>query len=194
MQAFNELRKHALAKRDKAINLARADYAETLTRISALEQDLLGRELSTHKTISSCINRVLPSDRSFTTLDIMTALEALDPGKVWRKRAVDSHLSRLRERGVIQRVRRHRGQELTSYVRVGVEVEAGPFGDKTLPEVMAEVLGQQSMTPTELTVALKEAGYQSTMTMPSLRTHVSRTLHKEGRFERKGGKWLSDTP
>lgn len=44
MEAFTQLRKHALAKRDKAIAAARNEYAETLTRISALEQDLLGRD------------------------------------------------------------------------------------------------------------------------------------------------------
>jgi len=103
MEAFNELRRHAREKRDKAIASVRDEYAATLVRIAALEQDLLGREPSTHKTIAGCINRVLPSDRPFTTVDVMTALEALDPGRVWRKRSVDSHISRLRERGVMRR-------------------------------------------------------------------------------------------
>ncbi len=60
MEAFNTLRKHARQKRDKMIGIARDDYAATLVRIAALEQDLLGRELSTHRTVSSCINGCCP--------------------------------------------------------------------------------------------------------------------------------------
>ena len=41
---FTELRKRARDKRDKAIAQARKDYSETLVRIAALEQDLLGKE------------------------------------------------------------------------------------------------------------------------------------------------------
>jgi len=192
MQAFNEIRTHAREKRDKAIGIARQEYADTLVRIAALEQDLLGREPSTHKTISGCINRVLPSDRLFTTVDVMTALEALDPGKVWRKRSVDSHISRLRERGVVRRLSKAKGSELAQYVRVGVEVEPLPFEDKTLREVVAEMLGRKTMTTTELAVAMLEAGYQTTMAPRALRDAVGVVLRTErGRFVRRGRKWAN---
>lgn len=55
MEAFNALRKQARDKRDKLIAEARRQYEETLTKIAALEQDLLGREPSEHKSIASCI-------------------------------------------------------------------------------------------------------------------------------------------
>jgi hypothetical protein len=94
MDAFIELRKRAREKRDKAIGQARSEYADTLRKIAELEQDLLGREPSSHKTIASCIDSVIPTDRVFTTVDVMASLEALDPGRVWRKRSVDSHIAR----------------------------------------------------------------------------------------------------
>lgn len=191
MEAFIEIRKRAREKRDKAIDQARHEYAETLTRISALEQDLLGRDPSSHKTISSCINRVLPTDRTFTTVDVMCALEGLDPGKVWRKRSVDSHLSRLRERGVVRRVRKSKGTEPAIYARVGVKLEPLPFQGMTLVEVVAEVLGDQSMSQTELVVAMLEAGYDSVQTPAALRNHVGVVLRGDRkRFRRASGKWV----
>jgi DNA-binding transcriptional ArsR family regulator len=192
MQAFNELRKHAREKRDKAIDVARNEYAATLVRISALEQDLLGRESSTHQTIASCINRVLPTDREFTTIDVMTALEALDPRRPWRKRSVDSHISRLRERGLVRRLRKSKGLEPAVYARVGVQVAPMPFGDKTLPEVIGEVLAGRTLTQTELAVAMLDAGYQTTMTPKALRDAVGVVLRRErGQFVQRGGKWAS---
>jgi len=123
MNAFNELRRHAREKRDKAIQQARDDYAATLTRIAELEQDLLGRDSPQHKTIAACIDSVIPTDRPFTTVDIMAALEALDPRRNWRKRSLDSHIARLRERGLVRRVKRSQNRQPAVYARVGVEIE-----------------------------------------------------------------------
>ncbi len=120
----------------------------------------------------------------------MTSLEALDPGRVWRKRSVDSHISRLRERGVVRRLRKSKGTEPAQYVRVGVKVAPAPFEDKTLLEVIGEVLGGHSMTQTELVVAMLEAGYQSTMEPRAMRNAVGVVLRGDrGRFVVRGGKW-----
>jgi hypothetical protein len=193
MSAFNELRRQAREKRDKVIGMARADYADTLVKIATLEQDLLGRESSRHKTISGSINSVLPTDRPFTTLDILAALEALDPGRVWRRRAIDHHIFRLRERGVVRRLRKAKGAELAQYVRVGVQVAALPFENKTLSEVMAEVLGDKAMSQTELAVAMLDAGYDTTMTPKALRDAVGVVLRRERRFVQRAGKWMKAT-
>jgi hypothetical protein len=190
MEAFNALRKQARDKRDKAINLAREDYSATLVRIAALEQDLLGREASTHQTIAGCINQTIPTDREFTTVDIMSALEALDPRRDWRKRSLDSHIQRLRERGIVRRIRKARGLEPAIYVRVGVPTTPRPFEDKTLAEVMAELLKMRPMNKTELTVALLEGGYQTTMTRQAFRAAVGVVLRgNRERFVERGGKW-----
>ena len=102
MKEFNTIREAARKKRDLAIKKARDEYAATLLRIAELEQDLLGRDPSTHKTIVSCIERAIPSSRTFTTADILADLEAIDGGRVWRKRSVGNHLSRLRHRGLVK--------------------------------------------------------------------------------------------
>lgn len=190
MEAFTTLRKHAREKRDKAIAAARDAYAATLVSIATLEQDLLGRDPSTHKTVASCVNRVLPSDRPFTTVDVMTALEALDPGRVWRKHSIDGHLYRLRERGVVRRLQKAKGLEPAIYARVGVKVEPTAFGDSTLLEVASAVLAGRNLTQTELVVAMLEAGYHSTMAPKLLRNRLGVVLRRERkRFVRNGGKW-----
>src|SRR5688572_1575424 len=100
MNEFTALRIRAREKRDKLIAEARKEYDATLVAIAALEQDLLGKVSSRHKTISACIESVIPREDSFTVGYILAGLEALDPGRVWRKRSIDSHLSRLREKGI----------------------------------------------------------------------------------------------
>lgn len=194
MEAFNELRRQARLKRDKAIAQARRDYSDTLVRIAALEQDLLGRELSSHRKISASIERVIPTDREFTTVDILTGLEALDPGRVWRKRSVDSHISRLRERGLVRRLRKAHGTEPALYARLGVQVAPRPFEDMTMREVIRTVLADKPLTQTELVVAMLEAGYETTMTPQALRNAVGVELRKDGEFRKTDGKWEIAAP
>src|SRR5688572_27001058 len=101
MNEFISLRAKARENRDRIINLARAEYEATLVNIAKLEQDLCGTQSSRHQKVSACIEQVIPQDREFSTVDIMTALEALDPRRVWRMGSVVNHLARLRQRGLI---------------------------------------------------------------------------------------------
>lgn len=189
MKEFNALRQRARERRDKAILRARNEYEQTLQQIAKLEQDLLGKEVSTHKSIAASIESVIP-DRPFTTHDIMVGLEAADSTRVWRSRSIDSHITHLRKKGLVKRLRKARGHERALYVREGVEYEPIPFEDMSLIEVVAEVLGKQSMTQTELVVAMLEAGYHTTMKPKALRDTVGTAMRREPeKFVCKGGKW-----
>ncbi len=191
MEAFNELRRKAREKRDKAISQARNEYAATLRRIAALEQDLFGKEPSSHRSIAACIDSVVPTDRAFTTVDILAALEAMDPKREWRRRSVDNHIARLRARGIVRRVKKSQNTQPAIYVRVGVEVQPLPFEDMTLPEVVTQVLAdRQPMRQTDLVVAMLDAGYQTTMTPKNLRNAVGVALHRDRkRFRQVDGEW-----
>lgn len=196
MKEFVALRAKAREKRDLAIARARTEYEETLTRIAALEQDLLGKEVSSHRQISECVERVIPTDREFTTVDVMTALEALDPGRVWRKRSVDSHISRMRERGLIRRLRKARtgahANEPAVYVRAGVPVAERPFQGQTLRDVLKATLADGPMTQLELTVTLLERGYDTTMTPRAFRAAVGGQLRNNpADFVKVDGKWAT---
>jgi hypothetical protein len=188
-QEFNALRARARNLRDKAIADARSEYEYQLTQIAKLEQDLLGKVSSRYRKISAAIESVIPSDRTFTTVDIMTALEALDPRRAWRKRSIDNHLSRLRQRGLVRRVKRASIHEPAVYARAEAPVKPVPFEDMTLIEVVGKAL-TKPMTTTEICVAILEAGYQTEMSRNNLRNHVTRLLSRNG-YKSEDGKWLS---
>ncbi len=177
MNEFTKLRERARQKRDKEIAQVRAQYEYALVQIATLEQDLLGRDSTRHKTISSCIDLVIPRDRTFTTVDVMTALEAMDQGRAWRKRSVDGHIARLRERGLVRRIRKSQNTEPAIYARVGVEVPPRPFQDQTLAQAIQTVIAP-GMNATQVSVALLEAGYETTMSAQGLRRAVNVEMRK----------------
>ena len=179
MQCFNEIRAVARDKRDKAIKKAKEEYAATLARVAAVEQDITGRDPSDHRSISSCIESVIPSDRPFSTVDIMAGLEALDPARVWRRRSIDNHVSRLRKRGLVRRLQRSKGAgEPAIYIRADVEYDNGEFDDTPLKEAVQAVREQNGMalTATDIVVLLAEKGYQTQMSKANLRVAVTRVL------------------
>ncbi len=183
---FSALRARARDKRDRTISDARNEYEETLTAIAALEHGLTGRKRSLGK-ISACIESVIPRAEPFTSTEIIASLEALDSSRVWHKWTVDNHITKLRAKGIIRRISRHKGHQRALYVRVGAEVDRLPFEDMTLVEVIRAVL-TEPMTQTELTVRMREAGYDSTMDNRVLRNVVGEEL-RSGGFTKEGGKW-----
>ena len=189
MNEFTKLRDRARARRDQLIAGIRADYEAALVQIARLEQDLCGKETRRLQHFTTSMDSVIPKDRPFTAQDILAALEAMDPSRVWRKHAIDGHIFRLRERGVLRRIRKAKGRELALYVRVGVDVPKLAFEGMTMFQVVRAVL-TEPMTPTEVCVAMREQGYDSTMDPGSLRTHVRRLLKERPEFAMdEGGKW-----
>ncbi|MBN2024285.1 MAG: hypothetical protein JW809_15990 [Pirellulales bacterium] len=113
----------------------------------------------------------------------MAALEALDPRRVWRKRSIDSHISRLRDCGIVRRVKRSQMHQPAVYVRVGVEVQPLPFKGMALPEVIAEILRDKGpMRQTDLVLAMLAAGYQSTMTPKSFASSQSEVRYSSAQI------------
>ena len=192
MEDFNSIRKRARERREKSIKQARVEYAETLARIAELEQDLLGRQPVKYKSIASCVEAVIPTDRTFTSADIMAGLEALGSGRVWRKRSVDNHISQLRGRGIVKRIRRVRNGQLALYALADLDTEPVPFEGMDLAACVSLVLRDADgpMRPTEVAVALLEHGYETSMDRGGLRNAVCAVLRDEGRFVRgEDGKW-----
>lgn len=187
---FNALRARAKARRDKAVTAIQEEYQAALVQIAKLEQDLLGRQSRTalsRRPISACIDSILPKDRPFTTVDVMTALEALDSSRYWRKRSADFHIGKLRRIGVIRRLRRATIHEPALYVVAdSPATPPAATADKTLAEVIRGVL-TRPMSLTEVVLAVTDAGYRSSMSRGNLRQHVHREL--KARFKFDGTKW-----
>jgi hypothetical protein len=87
MQALNDVRQAARDRRDTLVAKARSEFEATLAKIASIEQDLLGRDPFSYKSIQASFESVIPSDRQFTTADIMVALEAADPRRTWSQRS-----------------------------------------------------------------------------------------------------------
>lgn len=190
MKEFLALREAARVRRDKIIKQATQEYEDTIHAIAALADDLLGAEPN-RRTTAEAVNSLVPEDGTFTTGDIMDALEKSEPGRIWNERAVGNQLSRLRDKGIIKRIRRAKRTERAVYVRVGVEYEKGRFDDMTLRQVIAVVLTEQGpLKVTELTIAVLEGGYDTIMNRKSFRRAVDTELKAHKQFARDSdGKW-----
>jgi DNA-binding transcriptional ArsR family regulator len=188
---FTKLRAMAREKRDRAIKHAHSEYEATILQIAKIEQDLLGKESSRHRKISASIERCIPRDATFTVNSILKALEALDPGRVWRRRSVEHHITRLREKGIVRRIRRSKNNDGAIYALADAKIaeEPVPFGSLTLPEAARQTL-TKPMTTVEIALALLEAGYETSMDRIALRTAVSVALRK-GKFKEEDGKWMA---
>lgn len=186
MKEFNALRAKARDRRDKALADIRKEYEATLVQIAALEQDLLGKVSTRYRKISTAIESLIPREGSFSTHDIMAGLEAIDPTRNWRKRSLDSYLSRLRDKGIIKRVRRATIHEPALYAMADTDV-ASKADDRTLVQFIRAVLSHP-MTTTEVTVAVLEAGFHTAMTRKNLRSTISRELKADG-CRCLGGRW-----
>lgn len=187
---FGQLRNRARQQRDARIAFAKKEYELTLIDIAKLEQNLLGKYSTRRKNISACIESVIPSDREFTTVDIASGLEALEPGRNWRMRSIVSHLHVLRERGIIERVSRHKNNQPAVYVRKGLPVKKHEFADLTLLQVIQKIL-TRPLTQTELVVLMMEHGYETGMNREFLRNRVGQILRTSPEFKREGaGRWV----
>lgn len=186
MSEFTALRMRARDRRDREISKARADYEVSLRQIAELEQRLLGKFDPTKMPLSAAVERVIPRDTPFSITDVMHALEALDPSRVWRMQTVRRQITFLRERGLLRRVAKHTVNQPASYVRC--ETPQQTVADKTLRQIVCDVV-TRPMYIAEVVHAVLEAGYKTTMRRKdSFRTHVIRELRAAG-FREQGGKW-----
>lgn len=181
---FNTLRAMARERRDTEIKATQEEYEANIRAIAALEQDLCGKVSSRYRSISSAIESVIPADREFTTEDIMAALQAMDPARAWRKRSLDSYISRLRERGLVKRLCKANGTTRAVYARA----DLGPAAESRPIRAYIDDALTRPMTLTEITVAVVEAGFPTTMTRKNLRSYVGREL-KDGGYRRSGERW-----
>lgn len=186
---FAALRTKAREQRDKALAHIRAEYQTNLLQIAELEQRLLGKIDPRRVKTSAAIERVIPRDEAFTVADVMAALESLDAGRVWPKASVHRHITKLREIGLVRRVKRAKVNEPAVYARTDgpVKVEAE---DRNLRQVILETV-TRPMRIAEVVAAVLEAGHKTNMVPAHLRTHILRVLRQTG-FRERGGKWAKN--
>lgn len=190
MNEFIELRKRAREKRDKAVAQAQAAFTESMALIDALEHSITGNGAASYQTLSQCVDRVIPPDREFTVAEIMAALVVVDPDRSWCKRSINEHIARLRQRSVLRLVKRATGSTWAVYARADLALPERPFQGMTLRDAISSMLAKRPMTPIELTVALREDGWQTKLTPTAFRNAVGKTLREHpAEFVKTDGKW-----
>lgn len=187
MNEFAALRTHK-SRRDKLIQEARDEYESSLLEIAKLEQNLTGKHPAKYHRIGACIEQVIPRGETFTTKDILIGLEALDSRRYWRVRSVNSHISTLRDRGIIKRLSRPNINAPAVYVRADADVEPSPVANLSLLSVIKSVL-KRPMTTMDVVFAVREAGYQTTMTEKAFYKRVVTELGRG--VKRDGSKWVA---
>lgn len=184
---FTALRAKARERRDLEIAKAREDYETSLLRIAELEQRLLGKDDPRRIKLSAAVERVIPRDQPFNVNDIMHSLEALDPSRVWQRTSVARHVTKLRELGLVKRVKRATVDNPAAYVRSNNQHD-DETQQKPLRQVVTEVV-IRPMYIAEVVAAVLAAGYKTTMIAGHFRTHCIAQLRAAG-FKREGGKWV----
>jgi predicted transcriptional regulator len=184
MSDFIKLRQLARSVRDKKIEQAREECEATIAQIADLEKALCGTNRVRHPRANAAIEAAMPSDRPFTTEDIAKKLLALEPNREWSRHTINTHIARLRERGILKRISRPGAKQRATYARADLPIKAD---SRTLGEIIAVVV-TRPMTLTEIAVAVKEAGYRTSQTGRHLRNHVARGL-REGGYRQDGERW-----
>lgn len=188
MNHIASLRVVAAEKRDRAIAKAKQDYKETIAKLDAVALALLDAVTSEECRISHRIESLIPRSEAFSVRQIMEGLEQMDPTRRWDGVVVRQHLTYLRRRGIIKRVRRASTKTPAMYVRTQEGIEASPDRDRPLIEILKSV-ATKPMTTTEFAVAATEAGYQTQQTPARFRNTIATVLGKLG-LKRDGKNWL----
>ena len=191
MNPFNELRTSARQIRDTAIARARADYEKRMEQIHEIEMSLKSRTPG-NRAVRASVESVIPNGE-FTMIDVLTALEARDPTRIWTRKSVEHSIFRMRHRGLIKRVSKRGDNRLAIYCRVDVPANRRTFDDMTFIESVAAVLATDGpLSATELVVTLLERGYRTMSSRKILRSEVTTLMNKNpDRFTKDGQRWTS---
>jgi hypothetical protein len=188
MKEFLALRLKARQRRNTLIEVANAEYEATLLQIATLERGLLDKLPKPPRSVAAFVNSVMPKTGTFTYLDIKASLESLDPGRVWKERTIHGHLSKLRMRGIIRRLKRSTSTGYAVYTKAEHPVKVQPLDDMSLAQCIRTVL-REPMTATEIMVAVTELGFRSTMSPRPLLRYIGALLRK-GNFKKSCNKWM----
>lgn len=184
---FAALRAQARDRRDKATAKIIEEYHASLSQINELERRLCGPADPTRLSVSAAVERVLPVGEPFSVADIIAALEGLDPSRLWRKTSVCRHITWLRNRGLVRRVKRHTVKSGAVYMRTSANEPGIVTEEKTVRALIDEVM-TKPMRIAEVCAAVLAAGHKTSMIPGHFRTHVIRRL-KEAGFRERDGKW-----
>ena len=161
MKAIQQLKQEAALKRDALIDAAKAEYNETIQKISEIETRLVGkqRRRGSRRDKIRLVDLIfdhLPNDRPFSFADVEGILEANSRGRNFAKSSINVTVNRMLKAGDIKRVRHSKPGQPALFALPDVQVSEA----KTLVEWAMEIDGWKEMEPVELMVRMTENGYE----------------------------------
>ena len=184
MDEFRKLREAAAAKRDGAINRAKAEHAKTVQKIAELEDRIRGKRrprpnARPKTTLADTIYSVLPDDRTFTIDDVCGLVKSAEPERERSRASINTNVNRMLHAGTLKRVSYAKaGKPAVFAMMTCVATEA-----RTMLDWAREIDGHRDMPAVELMVAMVEAGYE--MASPPAETvkSLTRELQKSKQLQ-----------
>lgn len=164
MDLISELKKQARDRRNQAIDLARAEYRQSLEQIDQLRRGLgLGYQRvsrSKSKPLQDLIVDLIPKDRAFTVNEMVLMMRKRHPLRNFNVPTIRTIVPKLAEGGIIRRVSRdERGCVL--WASVSAKIKTTPLAAMSLTGA-AELLLQERgpLRLMELVILLQQAGFR----------------------------------
>ena len=193
MTTFNELRKLARDKRDRAIKFIKDDYSSTLEQINALEKKLIRRKPSLKGRAKPAVPlRVeildcAPRDSTFTVNDILERLE-LDESESVRVRTT---FDRMIKRGDIKRVKRGRKNIPALFAVSTYGPPTNQLNDLSQIEAAEVVLREigRPLSVAQLAVEMIERGFEPVAGKQGFVKSLRSAMRKSSSFVQADDKW-----
>ena len=194
MTTFNELRKLARDKRDRAIKFIKDDYSSTLEQINALEKKLIRRKPSLKGRAKPAVPlRVeildcAPRDSTFTVNDILERLE-LDESESVRVRTT---FDRMIKRGDIKRVKRGRKNIPALFAVSTYGPPTNQLNDLSQIEAAEVVLREigRPLSVAQLAVEMLERGFEPVGGRQNFIKSLRSAMRRNNAFVQNIDKWF----
>ena len=191
MKDFDSLRRLAREKRDKAIKIARDEYAVTLEEINTLQKRLTRKPSQKGRPkpavpLRDKIMAVVPRDRMWTVPELLQWLKRPATDKA----IVLSTLDRLRRRGDIKRIRRGTRNRAALFAVAEFQSDASELNG--LSQIGAAEVVLREIGPADimtLVIAMLDRGYVPAKDPQTLKKSLRRYMGRSTRFCLEGALW-----
>lgn len=194
MNAFENLRKIAVAKRDKAFKHARDEYNDTIRKIAELESKLTGSRIRPKSkmdngTLPDIIFHAAPANRPFSIEDACGFIRAADPDRKFTKASVNTTVNRMKNEGVLKHIAAAKGKNQVALYALA-DADCQPQ-QKLLIDWAHQILesNEGPMKAVEIMVAMTENGYEMQSPPAKCVKRLERVLVQSNQFDKNETSW-----
>lgn len=188
MNAFEDLRKIATAKRDNAFKQARSEYSDAIRKIAELESQLTGsrkrpKSKLDNGSLPDIIFHSAPVDRPFSIEEACGFIRAADPDRKFTKASVNTTVNRMKNEGVLKHIATAKGKNQVALYALA-DANCHPQR-KLLIDWAREILAANNkpMKAVEVMVEMVEKGFQMQSEPAKCVKRLKAELDRSNEFE-----------